>query len=273
MVYFFTMFKEFTKQLDDFGRLIETIFLRCKRRYPHIPMACETCCLQSPSPSPCIVKITFLKVVEDHDANGPCMSWGWMTPLPQSLPSQHRTEGKLGVKFWDSSFCHLFKIAWPDFVEAWAKMETMEAVCEHTDAYAWLRIFWEAADHRGFTHWSQFFAAIYPGHLLDLPPGPGVRFQAFENFYVGRCPNDLVRQLRAKVWRRTSAAVPKWTDWDLDTVYDIYIYTHIYIYGGFLKWGYPIYHPLIDGFSIRNHLIYIYIFAPRCCCIMIRSLD
>eukprot|EP00435_Cladocopium_sp_Y103_P007676 s3969_g2.t1 len=47
--------------------------------------------------------------------------------------------GKLGVKFWDSSFCHLFKIAWPDFVEA------------------------------------------------------------FENFYVGRCPNDLVRQLRAKV--------------------------------------------------------------------------
>ena len=57
-----------------------------------------------------------------------------MTPLPQSLPSQHRTEGKLGVKFWDSSFCHLFKIAWPDFVEAWATMETMEAVCEHTDA-------------------------------------------------------------------------------------------------------------------------------------------
>ena len=144
----------------------------------------------------------------------------------------------------------------------------------HRRNHAWLRIFWEAADNRGFTHWSQFLQpstpAIYPSGWW-LGPGPGVRFQAFENFYVGRCPNDLVRQLRAKVWRRTSAAVPKWTDWDLDTVYDIYI--RIYIYGGFLKWGYPIYHPLIDGFSIRNHLIYIYIFAPRCCCIMIRSLD
>ena len=29
-----------------------------------------------------------------------------------------RCEGELGVRFWDSSFCHLFKIAWPDFVEA-----------------------------------------------------------------------------------------------------------------------------------------------------------
>jgi len=53
--------------------------------------------------------------------------------------ASHQERGELGVRFWDSSFCHLFKIAWPDFVEA------------------------------------------------------------FENFYVGRCPNDLVRQLRARV--------------------------------------------------------------------------
>ncbi|CAK9097371.1 unnamed protein product [Durusdinium trenchii] len=54
--------------------------------------------------------------------------------------SRPEPAGKLGVKFWDSSFCHLFKIAWPDFVEA------------------------------------------------------------FENFYLqGRCPNDLVRQLRLRV--------------------------------------------------------------------------
>jgi len=239
MVYFFTMFKEFTKQLDDFGRLIETIFLRCKRRYPHIPMACETCCLQSPSPSPCIVKITFLKVVEDHDANGPCMSWGWMTPLPQSLPSQHRTEGKLGVKFWDSSFCHLFKIAWPDFVEAWAKMETMEAVCEHTDAYAWLRIFWEAADHRGFTHWSQFFAAIYPGHLLDLPPWSRCPIPGLREFLCGAVPQ----------WPGTAVAcqgvAPDFRgraemDW-LGPGYCIwYIYIHTYIYiWRFLKMRIP----------------------------------
>ena len=37
-----------------------------------------------------------------------------------SLTSRARSasQGGLGVKFWDSSFCHLFKIAWPDFVEA-----------------------------------------------------------------------------------------------------------------------------------------------------------
>lgn len=63
--------------------------------------------------------------------------------------------GKLGVKFWDSSFCHLFKIAWPDFVEA------------------------------------------------------------FENFYLqGRCPNDLVRQLRLRVDPTCSQQVTR-NSWQL----------------------------------------------------------
>ncbi|CAE7625374.1 unnamed protein product, partial [Symbiodinium pilosum] len=57
----------------------------------------------------------------------------------QEIPRPPET-GKLGAKFWDSNFIHLYKIAWPDLVEA------------------------------------------------------------FENFYlVGRCPTDLVRQLRLRV--------------------------------------------------------------------------
>eukprot|EP00931_Biecheleriopsis_adriatica_P079020 TRINITY_DN52438_c0_g1_i1.p1 TRINITY_DN52438_c0_g1~~TRINITY_DN52438_c0_g1_i1.p1 ORF type:complete len:897 (+),score=171.46 TRINITY_DN52438_c0_g1_i1:79-2769(+) len=39
----------------------------------------------------------------------------WQEKVQQG---QRPAEEKLGVKFWDSNFVHLFKIAWPDFVEA-----------------------------------------------------------------------------------------------------------------------------------------------------------
>lgn len=39
-------------------------------------------------------------------------------PDSEFSDSSKRSEGELGIRFWDSSFCHLFKIAWPDFVEA-----------------------------------------------------------------------------------------------------------------------------------------------------------
>lgn len=43
----------------------------------------------------------------------------WQERLKQ-LPERQRAveEAKHGSKFWDSNFTHLFKIAWPDFVEA-----------------------------------------------------------------------------------------------------------------------------------------------------------
>ena len=63
---------------------------------------------------------------------------------------------------------------------------------------------------------SRFAVAIYPssgffklkkndhghhGHPAGVVTSASSSWsQAFENFYVGRCPNDLVRQLRAKVW-------------------------------------------------------------------------
>ncbi|CAE7352095.1 cmoB [Symbiodinium natans] len=67
----------------------------------------------------------------------------------QDTPRPPET-GKLGAKFWDNNFIHLYKIAWPDLVEA------------------------------------------------------------FENFYlVGRCPMDLVRQLRLRVDPQFSHQVTK----------------------------------------------------------------
>mmetsp|Transcript_95289 Transcript_95289/g.188858 ORF Transcript_95289/g.188858 Transcript_95289/m.188858 type:complete len:986 (+) Transcript_95289:82-3039(+) len=58
-------------------------------------------------------------LLERHHADA-LRNWqtGWQERLQQLPERHHRFSEEHGTRFWDNYFTHLFKISWPDFVEA-----------------------------------------------------------------------------------------------------------------------------------------------------------